>query len=214
MRGMGQPGRWAAIAALALAVAGTAVIINRFSGHTLPVVPQGEVTGLTTREILDRVVTLESGQAPDSQLRVGHAAPDFTAPDVRSRPIRLAHFRGKQAVLLNFWATWCVPCRLEMPTMEQAYREHKGRGLEILAVSIDVGHLPVVAASVAQFMEELKLTFPALLDPEMEVARRYRVFGIPVSFLIDREGIIRAREAGFRDWTSPESRRLIEQVLR
>ena len=153
------------------------------------------------------------GEATEPQPAVGHAAPDFTAPDVRGRPIRLADFRGKRAVLLNFWATWCVPCRLEMPTMEQAYREYKGLGLEILAVSIDVGNPPVVAATVVQFMEELKLTFPALLDPEMEVARRYRVFGIPVSFLIDREGIIRGREPGFRDWITPESRRKLEELL-
>ncbi|MGH7363036.1 MAG: peroxiredoxin family protein [Candidatus Methylomirabilales bacterium] len=154
------------------------------------------------------------GETTEPQPTVGHAAPDFTAPDVHSRPIRLADFRGKHAVLLNFWATWCVPCRQEMPTMERAYREYKGRGLEILAVSIDVGHLPVVAAAVTQFMEELKLTFPALLDPEMEVARRYRVFGIPITFLIDREGIIRAREAGFRDWTTPDSRGKLEELLR
>lgn len=153
------------------------------------------------------------GEATEPQPAVGHAAPDFTAPDVGGRPVRLADFRGKQVVLLNFWATWCAPCRREMPTMEQAYRDYKGRGLEILAVSIDVGHPPEVAANVVLFMEELKLTFPALLDPEMEVARRYRVFGIPVTFLIDREGIIRAREQGFRDWTTPESRRKLEELL-
>ena len=153
------------------------------------------------------------GEATDPQPAVGHAAPDFTAPDVHGRPIRLADFRGKRAVFLNFWATWCVPCRVEMPTMEQAYREYKERGLEILAVSVDVGHLPAVVAAAAQFMEELKLTFPALLDPEMEVARRYRVFGIPITFLIDREGIIRAREPGFQDWTTAESRRKLEELL-
>lgn len=153
------------------------------------------------------------GEATEPQPAVGHAAPDFTAPDVRGRPIQLADFRGKRAVLLNFWATWCVPCRLEMPTMERVYGEYRGRGLEVLAVSIDVGHRQVVAATVAQFMEELKLTFPALLDPEMEVARRYRVFGIPVTFLIDREGIIRAREQGFQDWTTPDSRKKLEELL-
>lgn len=164
--------------------------------------------------VLSLAVTLAGwAEATEPQPTVGHAAPDFTAPDVQGRPVRLADFRGKRVVLLNFWATWCVPCRLEMPTMEQAYREYRGRGLEILAVSLDVGHPPVVAVNVAQFMEELKLTFPALLDPQMEVARRYRVFGIPVTFLIDREGIIRAREAGYRDWTSPESRKKLEELL-
>ncbi|HEV8662328.1 MAG TPA: TlpA disulfide reductase family protein [Candidatus Methylomirabilis sp.] len=159
------------------------------------------------------LITAGWGEATEPQPIVGHAAPDFTTPDVEGRPVRLADFRGNRAVLLNFWATWCVPCRQEMPTMEQAYQKYKDRGLEILAVSIDVGHLPVVAATVAQFLEELNLTFPALLDPEMEVARRYRVFGIPVTFLIDREGIIRAREQGFRDWTAPESRRKLEQLM-
>jgi peroxiredoxin len=153
------------------------------------------------------------GEATEPQPAVGHAAPDFTALDVRSRPIRLGDFRGKRAVLLNFWATWCVPCRLEMPTMEQAYRDYKSRGLEILAVSIDVGHPLVVAVTVGNFMDELRLTFPALVDPEMEVARRYRVFGIPVTFLIDREGIIRAREQGFQDWTTPDSRKKLEELL-
>jgi peroxiredoxin len=152
-------------------------------------------------------------EATEPQPAVGHTAPDFTAMDVHGRPIRLADFRGKRAVFLNFWATWCVPCRLEMPTMEQVYRDYKSRGLEILAVSIDAGHPIVVAVSVAEFMEELKLTFPALLDPEMEVARRYRVFGIPTTVLIDREGIIRAREPGFRDWTTPESRKKLEELL-
>jgi len=71
----------------------------------------------------------------------------------------------------------------------------------------------VVAATVVQFREELQLTFPALLDPEMEVTRRYRVFGIPVTFLIDREGIIRAREQGFQDWTSPQSRKKLQELL-
>ncbi|MCI0370768.1 MAG: TlpA family protein disulfide reductase [candidate division NC10 bacterium] len=153
------------------------------------------------------------GEATEPQPAVGHAAPDFTAPDVDGRSVRLADYRGKRAVLLNFWATWCVPCRLEMPTMEQAYQDYKARGLEILAVSIDVGHRLVVPATVALFMDELKLTFPALLDPDMEVARRYRVFGIPMTFLIDREGIIRAREPGFRDWTTPESRGKLEELL-
>ena len=153
------------------------------------------------------------GEAKEPQPTVGHAAPDFTAPDVHGRPVRLAEFHGKQAVLLNFWATWCVPCRLEMPTMERAYRDYKSRGLEILAVSIDVGHPLVVAVTVGNFMDELKLTFPALLDLQMEVARRYRVFGIPITFLIDREGIVRAREPGFQDWTSPDSRKKLEELL-
>lgn len=141
---------------------------------------------------------------------VGYLAPDFTLPSLDGKTVRLSDFRGKKGAFINFWATWCAPCRLEMPTMEKAYQEYKDRGLEVLAVSIDAGPKSVVK----NFMQELKLTFPALLDPEMEVLRRYRIAAIPASFLIDKEGIIRHRELGYRDWTSPESRKLLEAVLR
>ena len=94
--------------------------------------------------------------------------------------------------------------------MEQVYQEYQSRGLEILAVSIDVGPQRVVT----NFMQELRLTFPAMLDPEREVLQRYRIFSIPASFLIDKKGIIRFKELGYRDWTDPESRKEFEKVLR
>lgn len=141
---------------------------------------------------------------------VGYLAPEFALPDLDGKTVRLADFRGKKGVFINFWATWCPPCRLEMPTMEQVYQEYQSRGLEILAVSIDVGPKSVVK----NFMHELKLTFPALLDPEREVLQRYRIFSIPASFLIDKKGIIRFKELGYRDWTDPESRKELEKILR
>src|SRR3990172_10202534 len=70
---------------------------------------------------------------------LGRRAPDFTLPDLAGKRVRLADSRGKKAVLLNFWATWCAPCREEMPTIDKAYQEYKSRGLEILAVSLDAG---------------------------------------------------------------------------
>ncbi len=98
--------------------------------------------------------------------------------------------------------------------MEQAYRQYKARGLEILAVSVDAGREAAVAAAVAKFMAELKLSFPALLDHEMKVAYRYRIPGVPATFLIDRGGVIRVVEVGQRNWFSPESRRKLEELLR
>jgi len=151
-----------------------------------------------------------SKAAPEVRPEVGYLAPDFTLPSLEGKTIRLSDFRGKKGVFVNFWATWCGPCRLEMPTMEKAYQEYKGRGLEILAVSIDAGPKSVVK----NFMQELKLTFPALLDPDMEVLRRYRFFAIPASLLIDKQGIIRHREQGYRDWTTDESRKLLEEILK
>lgn len=97
--------------------------------------------------------------------------------------------------------------------MERAYRDYKARGLEILAVSIDAGREATVTAKVKLFMAELKLTFPALLDLDGEVARAYRLRGLPTTYLIDRKGVIRAVEVGFRDWASPESRAKVEALL-
>jgi len=148
--------------------------------------------------------------APEVRPERGYLAPDFTLPNLDGQMVRLSDFRGNKAVLLNFWATWCAPCRLEMPTMDTAYQEYKGRDLEVLAISLDAGSKSVVK----NFMQELKLDFPVLLDPDMEVLRLYRMVGIPASFLIDKQGIVRHREVGYRDWTTPESRRLLEAILR
>ncbi|MFQ5882590.1 MAG: peroxiredoxin family protein [Candidatus Methylomirabilales bacterium] len=141
---------------------------------------------------------------------MGHRAPEFTLPNLKGKTVRLSDFRGKKAVFINFWATWCAPCRLEMPTMEKAYQTYKGQGLEILAVSIDAGPKSVVK----NFMQELKLAFPTLLDPDMKVLGQFRIFGIPASFLLDKEGVIRFRELGYRDWTDGESTKILEDLLR
>ncbi len=152
----------------------------------------------------------ESRAAPQVRPEVGYLAPDFTLPSLDGKTVRLSDFRGKKGVFINFWATWCPPCRLEMPTMEKAYQEYRSRGLEILAVSIDAGP----KGAIESFMRELKLTFPVLLDPEMEVMRTYKFFALPASVLIDKQGIIRFKEQGYRDWTLPESHKKLEQILR
>ncbi len=149
-------------------------------------------------------------RAQDPRPEVGHPAPDFTLPVLTGKAVRLSDFRGGKAVFINFWATWCAPCRLEMPTMEKAYQKYKGKGLEILAVSVDAGS----KSGVKNFMDELGLTFPALLDPKMEVLGLYRFSAIPASILIDAQGIIRFRELGYRDWTDKESTKILEQLLR
>ncbi|MFQ5804296.1 MAG: peroxiredoxin family protein [Candidatus Methylomirabilales bacterium] len=151
-----------------------------------------------------------SQAAPEVRPQVGYLAPDFALPSLDGKTVRLSDFRGKKGVFINFWATWCPPCRLEMPTMEQVYQEYQSRGLEILAVSIDVGSKSVVK----NFMREFRLTFPALLDPKGEVMHLYRLFSIPGSFLIDKRGIIRFKELGYRDWTDPKSRKKLEAILK
>jgi peroxiredoxin len=100
------------------------------------------------------------------------AAADFTVPDIAGQSLRLKDFKGK-VVFLNFWATWCPPCKEEMPSMERLYRRHKDRGFTILALSIDSGGAPPVAA----FAKKLGLTFPIGLDSKMTVANEYAVRG-------------------------------------
>lgn len=144
-------------------------------------------------------------------LRPGRAvaAADFSVPDLAGQPLRLRDFKGK-VVLLNFWATWCPPCKEEMPSMERLYRRHKDRGFTILALSIDSGG----QAPVATFSKRLGLTFPIGLDSKMTVANEYAVRGLPATFVIDQKGLIVAVAIGPRDWDGKAAHAVIESMLR
>jgi cytochrome c biogenesis protein CcmG, thiol:disulfide interchange protein DsbE len=142
-------------------------------------------------------------------LDIGQPAPEVALTDLAGNTHRLSEYRGK-GVLLNFWATWCVPCRSEMPSMERAFHALSGKGLVVLAVSLDAGS----RSAVDDFVKELALTFPILLDSAGESSRTYRVFGLPTSFLIDRNGRIAGREVGARDWNLGESRKKLDALLK
>jgi peroxiredoxin len=150
--------------------------------------------------ILLAAVTLRS--------RTPSLAPDFAVPDLAGQAVRLSAYRG-QVVLVNLWTTWCPPCRDEMPSMERLHARLKDRGFVLLAVSQDEGGVAVVRP----FVEQLKLSFPILVDAQGEVGRKYGVWGYPESFLVDREGRIVERIIGPRDWASPEQIAQIEAVL-
>ena len=147
--------------------------------------------------------------ANDERPEEGHLAPDFSLKTLDGKTVRLSELRGKKVVLINFWATWCPPCRLEMPTMQKIYTEYKGKGFEILAINIERD----ANEEIQDFIKELRLTFPVLLDSDMKVTRKYRLIGLPVSMLIDRQGIIRSKEIGYHDWTDKESRKRVENLL-
>jgi len=122
--------------------------------------------------------------------------------------LSLGQLKGK-VVFLNFWATWCPPCRDEMPSMESLYRRYKEDGLEILAVNIRESPEQVHA-----FMNDYGLTFPALLDINGRVSTAYGVQAIPTSFIIDRDGQIAARLVGSIDWDTPQVRAAFESLLK
>ncbi|MBI4636671.1 MAG: TlpA family protein disulfide reductase [Candidatus Rokubacteria bacterium] len=137
------------------------------------------------------------------------AATDFTVPGLTGQTLRLSDFKGK-VVLLNFWATWCPPCKEEMPSMERLYRRYKDKGFTILAVSIDSGS----AAPVAAFVKKFGLTFPIGLDPEFAVANLYTVRALPSTFLIDRSGALTALAMGPRDFDSRAAHAVVEALLK
>lgn len=151
-------------------------------------------------------------QAPAITLTAAQAREPFPVdvalPDLQGHTMRLAYRRG-QVVLINFWATWCYPCRVEMPSMQALYQDYAEKGFEILAISIDVQGKAVVVP----FIEAYGLTFPILLDPENAVSTMLQVRGIPTSYLLDKWGRVAEVAIGARDWNSNTMRRLLDQLL-
>lgn len=129
-------------------------------------------------------------QTPELPATPRLVAPDFTLKTLDGRTVSLSDFRGK-AVLINFWASWCMPCRVEMPAIERAYRRYRAEGFEVLA--IDIEETP---ETVQDFVNELGLTFTVLLDEDGTVAQQYFVRGIPTSFFLDRQGYVVASHLG------------------
>lgn len=120
---------------------------------------------------------------------VGSPAPDFTLTDLDGEPIKLSALRG-QLVVLNFWATWCEPCRAEMPELERIYQQYQP-GLVVLGVN-----LQEQPEDVRRFTRSINVTYPILLDPDGLVARLYKIIQLPNTYFIDRQGTIQARHIG------------------
>ncbi len=137
-------------------------------------------------------------------------AGDFVVKDLDGRRVRFRDFRG-QVVLLNFWATWCPPCRKEMPSMERLHRAYAERGFTVVAVSVDTAAPPKIRAFLGQL--EPAITFPVLHDRDSLVSRRYSVPGVPTSYLIDADGRIAYRALGEYDWFSPRAKEAVETLL-
>lgn len=135
------------------------------------------------------------------------AAADFTLKDFHGNSVSLRDLRGK-VVFLNFWATWCPPCKLEMPRMKELQREFSHAGLVILAVNYREG-----SEEIKTFYKEHDLTFPALLDSEGKAFDLYQVWSLPTTYLIDRRGAIVGKVIGYRDWHSEQARAFFRNLL-
>jgi cytochrome c biogenesis protein CcmG/thiol:disulfide interchange protein DsbE len=139
---------------------------------------------------------------------VGDPAPVFTFPGLDGKVVSLTDYKGK-VVFLNIWATWCLPCREEMPSMEKLYQQLKGEDFEILAISIDA----TGAKAVGPFMKEYGLSFPALLDTGGTIQDLYGTTGIPESYVIGKEGFVEEIVIGPKDWSTPEVVRFFRELI-
>lgn len=143
-------------------------------------------------------------------VQVGSRAPDFMVMDLATGDSVSIRKRYKGRVtLVNIWATWCAPCREEMPSMQEAYAKLAPRGFAIAAVSIDDGS----SADVRRFARQFGLTFDILLDRSGVIQQRYQTTGVPESFLLDKDGVIVKRLIGSHNWASPANIAQIERLL-
>lgn len=153
---------------------------------------------------------LFSGCSGVTPIAVGQPAPDFTATDLATgKPMSFgADYKGK-VTLVNIWATWCEPCKQEVPAMDSLYRDLASRGFKIAAVSIDRGGVDVVK----QFAKDYHMSFDVLHDPSGAIEQIYQTTGVPESFLVGRDGrIVRIMLRGYT-WNSAASRRIVEELL-
>ena len=173
--------QWATVAAVAGTLAVAALMVDRLVGRQFA------------------LVTL------------GSHAPNFRAEtlDGSPRAKTLEDYKGR-VVLLNIWATYCVPCRVEMPSIETLERTYGPRGLRIVAISVDTLN---TEPAIRQFAQRYDLTFEILHDPTGRIERQYQTTGVPETFVIARDGVIRKKVIGADDWGSPGNQALIAQLL-
>ena len=143
------------------------------------------------------------------ELKAGQPAPAFTLGTLDGGRASLADHRDK-LVVLNFWATWCQPCVLEMPSLEALWQRYRARGLVVVGVSVDRGS---PRGLLEPYVRNLKLTFPILLDPDSKTSAGWRVTALPATFIVRPGGDVTGMAVGAREWNSAEMQALIERLL-
>lgn len=134
--------------------------------------------------------------------------PDFSLKDLNGKEVEIKQFKGK-VVFLNFWATWCGPCKEEMPGMEILHKQFKEKNFVLLTISVDYEGIKPVR----EFMSKQQYTFPVLLDPQGETLDLFEVKGIPTTFLIDKKGMMIGKAIGPRDWKSADVFSLVSLLV-
>ena len=188
--------------------------IQLLKNKILPVISSGFLLG-----VVCALLTFPVSAAWDVKPKLGHRlaplqesipAPDFVLENMDEEKVSLKEFRGK-VVLINFWATWCPPCRREMPSMERLYQKFNGDNFTVLAIN-QMEAEDLVFAFTGQL--EIDLTFTILFDKDSSVSQAFNVKGLPTSYLIDKKGNIRYRAIGGREFDHPEVEKLITDLIK
>ncbi|HKK55621.1 TlpA disulfide reductase family protein [Marinobacter sp.] len=161
--------------------------------------------------LIFRIVLLLSlvlGAAVVPAKEISEPAADFTLKSRQGENLRLENFRG-QVVMLNFWASWCGPCRQEMPLMDDLYEQYKDLGFTVLAVNVDANR-----EEAHRFLNSVPVSFPILYDPESRVSELYRVQAMPTTIMIDRNGTARFIHYGYKPGYEDDYEQQIRQLLR
>ncbi len=135
-------------------------------------------------------------------------APDFSLPRLAGKTLHLSDYRGK-VVLLNFWASFCAPCREEMPALERLWQTYRDQGFVVIAVSADRGSIDPVR----DFIKTGEYGFPIALDPDGDVRQQYEVMALPTTYLIGRDGRFAGRVLGAREWDSEQAQALVLELV-
>ncbi|MBI3600698.1 MAG: TlpA family protein disulfide reductase [Nitrospinae bacterium] len=151
------------------------------------------------------VISCSSPESTSTKPQTSKPASDFALKDITGKEVKLGSLKGK-AVMVNFWATWCYPCREEIPDLQKSYEENKDKGFIILGVNIKENE-----SKVSKFAEDYKITYPVLLDIDGSVSNKYQVFGVPMSFFIDKNGIIKDSFVGMM--TKEDIAKRLEAIL-
>ena len=186
--------------------AGLAIVILGAVLWILPVRRPGEEGG---HHDIARPVLDPFEKAGVVELKEGQSAPGFTLGTLDGHRASVADHRDK-LVVLNFWATWCQPCTLEMPSLEALWNRYRDRGLVVVGISVDRG---APKNLIEPYVRNLKLTFPILLDPDSKTSDRWRVTALPSTFLVRPGGEVAGMAMGAREWNSDEMRALVERLL-
>lgn len=150
---------------------------------------------------------LSSWLASANARELSGPAPDFTLVTREGETVQLADLKGK-VVMINFWASWCAPCRQEMPFLDEMYKDFKRAGFVLLGVNLDQN-----SAAAEKFLADVPVTFPVLMDPKGDVAKLYNNRAMPSSFFVDREGQLAYLHMGYRPGEEEKYRQTVRKLL-